>query len=294
MDNRDIFSNTVSESSDEKHQKSLPSESPLSEMTSSELYDLVCRADRRDETAIRTIFGSFEDLIMSVAAEYADELNPEEELVNEGIIALMRAIQWSAEDKETDFLKLADELIRQAIKHEAERVKISREAFKKYNGILSKYDSIIEKTGSPPAPEEFGLPGDIPEKKYRRIIETLRNFRDYVSHKLEEEEDEELVLSSMTDLERQLFRMCSEEVLSLSEDQFQEIWRSDALSERDKKILSLRFGLEGNTPINEYEIGRRLGITRARVVHIETRALKRICSHVNSEDIFTKEVLRDL
>ena len=293
MDNRDIFSNTVPESSDEKHQKSLPSESPLSEMTSSELYDLVCRADKRDETAIRTIFGSFEDLIMSVAAEYADELNPEEELVNEGIIALMRAIQWSAEDKETDFLKLADELIRQAIKHEAERVKISREAFKKYNGILSKYDSIIEKTGSPPAPEEFGLPGDIPEKKYRRIIDTLRNFRDFVSHKLEEE-DEELVLSSMTDLERQLFRMCSEEVLSLSENQFQEIWRSDALSERDKKILSLRFGLEGNTPINEYEIGRRLGITRARVVHIETRALKRICSHVNSEDIFTKEELRDL
>ena len=293
MDNRDIFSNTVPESSDEKHQKSLPSESPLSEMTSSELYDLVCRADKRDETAIRTIFGSFEDLIMSVAAEYADELNPEEELVNEGIIALMRAIQWSAEDKETDFLKLADELIRQAIKHEAERVKISREAFKKYNGILSKYDSIIEKTGCPPAPEEFGLPGDIPEKKYRRIIDTLRNFRDFVSHKLEEE-DEELVLSSMTDLERQLFRMCSEEVLSLSENQFQEIWRSDALSERDKKILSLRFGLEGNTPINEYEIGRRLGITRARVVHIETRALKRICSHVNSEDIFTKEELRDL
>lgn len=294
MGNRDTVSNTVPGSPDEKQKKRLLSEVPLSAMKSSKLYELVLKAENRDESAFRTIFESFEDLVMSVAAEYANELNPVEELADEGFTGLLRAIQWSAEDKETDFMKLAEEMICFSIKHEAERVKISREDFKKYNGILSRYDSFMEKAGEPPAPEEMGLPEDIPAEGYRRIINTLRNFTEYVSHLIDESGGREEVFSSMTAVEEQLYKACSEEALSVSEDRLREILSSDVLSEREKKIIGLRFGLDGASPIDEAEIGRRTGLTRARVLHILTKALKRICRNASGEEIFTEEELKAL
>ncbi|MBQ3412994.1 MAG: sigma-70 family RNA polymerase sigma factor [Oscillospiraceae bacterium] len=277
-----------------KNSDSLPSRTPLSEMTSSELYDLVCKADSKDEAAFRMIFESFEAMVMTAAAENANELHSAEELANDGFIALLRAVQHAAENAETDFLGYAESMIRTVIKDQAEAISISREAFMRNRGILSRYNSIVEKTVAPPAPEEMGLPEDVPAEGYRRIINTLRNFTEYVSHLIDESGGREEVFSSMTAVEEQLYKACSEEALSVSEDRLWEILSSDVLSEREKKILGLRFGLDGSSPIDEAEIGKRTGLTRARVLHIVTKALKRICSHVNSEDIFTEEELQDL
>ena len=286
----------VPESSAEtkKNSGSLLSRTPLSEMTASELHDLVCKADSKDEAAFRMIFESFEALIMTVAAENANELHSAEELANYGFIALLRAVQHAAENTETDFLGYAESMIRAVIKDQAEAVSISREAFMRNRSILFRYDSIMEKTGAPPAPEEMGLPEDIPAEGYRRIINTLWDFTEYVSHMIDESGDKEEIFSSMTAVEEQLYKACSEEALSVSEDRLREILDSDVLSERDKKILRLRFGFDGSSPIDEAEIGRRTGLTRARVLHILTKALKRIGRKASGEEIFTEEELNAL
>jgi DNA-directed RNA polymerase sigma subunit (sigma70/sigma32) len=140
----------------------------------------------------------------------------------------------------------------------------------------------------------MGLPEDIPAEGYRRIINTLRDFTEYVSHMIDESGDKEEIFSSMTAVEEQLYKACSEEALSVSEDRLREILDSDVLSERDKKILGLRFGLDGSSPIDEAEIGRRTGLTRARVLHILTKALKCICRKASGEEIFTEEELKAL
>jgi len=225
------------------------------------------------DVARRTFIQSNLRLVVSIAKRYQGTGMTLLDLIQEGNLGLMRAVEKFDHRKGFKFSTYATWWIRQAIgRGVADKGRTIRLPSHLVDtmSVLAKTSATMLKTlGREPTPdelaEETGLPVD-------RVRSALRAAPDLVSLSASiGEDDAELGDLLADDSAEAPFDAAA---LSLARDDLHTLL--EYLNPREREILSLRFGLEGDRPLTLDEVGRRFNVTRERIRQIEAKALTKL------------------
>ena len=212
-------------------------------------------------------------LVVKIAGDYQNRGLSMDDLVGEGNIGLLRAVQQFDPAFGTRFSTYAAYWIKQAIRHALATAAPTIRLPAHMIGLLSRWRkaerSLSRVLGRSiefhEVADELGL-----SEAQRRMVESAMRARQ-VRQETASQEDEAWSPEEAADT-------CPAPEASLEADEETQAMRSRLaqLDEREQTILSLRFGLDGDEPLTLKEVGRRLGVTREWVRKIEVRAVDKL------------------
>lgn len=210
--------------------------------------------------------------VVSIANKYHNNFLTLGDLVNEGNLGMVEAIQNFDEKKDVKFITYASYWIRQsiikAIQDYSSTVRLPlqvRASIRKYENLLEK----VENTGTvPPSSEEVIKELELTEDAFK-ILQELQSYTDSLDHKVEDGQDgyETLILNVYPSPDNGLMRE------SLNVDLKRVFSR---LNENEIRVLTLFYGLDGKEPYFIEDIGKSLGISSERARQIRENALKKL------------------
>ena len=242
-------------------------------ITAEEEVILAQKIREGDQAALERLTKTNLRFVVSVAKQYQNQGLTLGDLINEGNLGLIKAAKRFDETKGFKFISYAVWWIRQSILQAiAEQSRIVRLPLNQV-GSLSKISKAFSKLEQEyerePSPEELA---DILETTVDKISDTLSNSGRHVSMDAPFVQGEENTLLDVLENHEPNtdFNLINE---SLSE----EIKRSlSTLTEREREIVVLFFGLGGSSPLSLEEIGEKFNLTRERVRQIKDKALQRL------------------
>ncbi len=243
-------------------------------LTGEEEIILAKRMEKGDKEAIQLLITANLRLVVSVAKKYAKHGLELLDLIQEGNLGLMKAVEKFDYKRGYKFSTYATWWIRQAITRaiadQARTIRIPVhmiETINKYNKVNA---ILTAKLGRKPTDTEIAAEMDIDPNKIADIVKINQNPSS-LSTPIGEEKDNELQdmipdTSSLSPEETATSEYLREQITDVL----------DELQDREKKVLALRFGLEDGINRTLEEVGKEFGVTRERIRQIEAKALRKL------------------